>query len=322
MNWFRENRWLGTFLIVFAICTLIAIYFLFSSKSAFEEASARFNDAAAERTRLEHLNPFPNEANFRQMKKHIENYGLALKKLKEELKTQVLPVTPMAPNEFQSHLRQAMASTADKARANRVKLPENFQLGFDEFTTALPNTAAAPSLGQELAQIEVLMNILIDARVDALTAFKRMPLPEEKNAAAATPTPIPRRRTAASAPIGPKMLEQAVVDLTFTSSPSAARKVLNLIASSNQQFYIVRLLHVHNEQEKGPPREQPGAGGGSNGAAETRSTDSGQANSASTGPATGTVAGPKPTPSAAIKFIVGNEHIDVSARIEIAGFDF
>jgi hypothetical protein len=315
MNWFRENRWLGTFLIVFGVCTLIALYLLFSARSAFEEASARFNDATLERNRLEHLNPFPNEANFRQLKKHIENYGAALKKLKEELKAQVLPVTPMAPNEFQSHLRQAMTATADKARVNRVKLPENFQLGFDEFTTALPNTAAAPLLGQELAQIEALMNILIDAKVDALTVFKRMPLAEEKGAAA-TPTPVPGRRpAAAAAATGPKMLERAIVDLTFTSSPSAARKVLNQIATSNQQFCVVRLLHVHNEQEKGPPREQTAGVGG-----EGNAPNAFGATTAAAGAVPG--ATPKPTPSAAIKFIVGNEHIDVSARIEIVRFDF
>ena len=45
MNWFQQNRWLGTFLIVFGICTLLALFFLFSGKSGFEEASARFNDA-------------------------------------------------------------------------------------------------------------------------------------------------------------------------------------------------------------------------------------------------------------------------------------
>jgi hypothetical protein len=310
MNWFRENRWLGTFLIVFGVCTLVALYFLFSARSAFEEASARFNDAAAERTRLEHLHPFPNEPNFRQMKKYLADYDANLKKLKEELKSEVLQEKPMVPSEFQSHLREAMTATADKARANQVKLPDNFQLGFEEFTAALPNTAAAPLLGQELAQIEALVDILIDARVDAITAFTRMPLPEEKGAVA-TPTPTPRRRGPANSPTGPKMLERAIVDLTFSSSPSAARKVLNQIASSNRQFYIVRLLQVHNQQEKGPAREQPGGAAG-----ETRSTGSGQANLASAG------ATPKPTPSGAIKFIVGNEHIDVSARIEIVRFEF
>jgi hypothetical protein len=80
------------------------------------------------------------------------------------------------------------------------------------------------------------------------------------------------------------------------SSPFVARKVLNQIASSNQQLYIIRTLHVRNEQEKGPRRESTEAG-------------------AST-------AAPKPTPSGAIKFIVGDEHIEMSARIEMIRFTY
>jgi hypothetical protein len=53
---------------------------------------------------------------------------------------------------------------------------------------------------------------------------------------------------------------------------------------------------VRNEQEKGPRRESTEAG-------------------AST-------AAPKPTPSGSIKFIVGDEHIEMSARIEMVRFTF
>src|SRR2546430_8384878 len=75
MNWFRQNRWLGTFLIVFGICTLIAGYFFLSAKSSSDEAFSRFNESAAERSRLERLDPFPSEANYRKMKVHLENYS-------------------------------------------------------------------------------------------------------------------------------------------------------------------------------------------------------------------------------------------------------
>src|SRR5205085_2902794 len=84
--------------------------------------------------RLEHLSPFPNEENFRKTQEALDNYVASLNKLKEELKAQSVPVSPLAPNEFQSRLRQAIVNTTEKARTNRVKLPENFHLGFDEFT--------------------------------------------------------------------------------------------------------------------------------------------------------------------------------------------
>lgn len=289
MNWYRENRWLGNFLIAFAITALLALCFLFRARSGFTEASAQFNGAATERNRLEHLNPFPNEGNFRKTRAALDDYGATLTKLKAELRAQVLPVEPIAPNEFQSRLRRAIVSTTEKARANRVKLPENFHLGFDEFRTTLPTTAAAPLLGQELAQVELLFGILIDARVDAIAAVKRTTPPAEATAA---PTPPPKKPSA-PANAAPPVVERAIVDLTFTASPSAMRKVSNQIASAERQFFIVRTLYVRNQQLKGPAREQTAA-----------------------------TAGTTPPPTSAIKFIVGNEHVEITARIEMVRFAF
>ena len=300
MNWFRLNRFLGTFLIVFGIATLAALFFLWSAKSGFNEARARFDENAAELNRLQRLAPFPSETNLRKMRTQAEDYAADLNRLKDELMTRVLPVVPMAPNEFQSRLRQAMTSIGERARANRVKLPENFFLGFEEFAAALPDTAAAPLLGQQLAQVELLLGILIDARVEAVTAFRRVP------AAAASPSPVapaaaaaaPARR-GATAPAGPQLIERNAVEATFLSSPGASRRVINQIATLHQQFYVMRALHVLNEKDKGPSREV--AAGVS---------------------ATPAPAAPPGTPASALNFIVGNERIQTAARIEMLRFTF
>lgn len=311
MNWFRQNRWLGTFLIVFGFCALLAGTFLYRATSTWTVAKREFDKAAAERRRLERLDPFPNDANYQKMKVYIEKYSAALDKFKEELKTFVLPAPPLPPNEFQSRLRQVTTVTRSRASTNKVKLPDNFQLGFDEFTTTLPNTVAAPLLGQELSQIQMLMNILVDARVDSVTSFQRAHLPEEQERALApkaTPTPVPGRKTtaalgqkpAAPSTTEPKLLERNIVNLTFKATPSAARKVLNQIWGSTGQFYIIRTLYVRNEKEKGPPRE--------------KTTET---NTAATEPAA-----PNTPGNAPLNFIVGNEHIEISARIEMVRFTF
>ena len=294
MNWFQQNRFLGTFLAALGVATLASLYFVWSAKSGFNEAKARFDENAAELNRLQRLTPFPTDVNLRKMKTQAEDYGVELNKLKEELKTRVLPVVPMAPNEFQSRLRQAMASLGEKARANRVKLPDNFFLGFDEFAAALPDTAAAPLLGQQLAQAELLVNILIDARVDALTSFRRVPASEL--AAATTPAPgVARKPPAAAAAVGAQLLERSVIEASFVSSPGAGRRVLNQIATVTPQFYVVRTLHLLSEKDKGPPREGAGAA---------------------------TTAAPPANPNTALNFIVGNERIQTSARIEMLRFAF
>ena len=285
MNWYRENRWLGNFLLAVVVATLLALWFLFRGKAALSNAMIEFNNAATERSRLEHLTPFPNEDNVKKTQLELENYKVRLNTTKAELNGQVLPAPPLAPNEFQSHLRQAIVNVTERARTNRVKLPDNFHLGFDEFTAELPDAAAASSIGQQLGQVELLVNILIDNHVDAITSVRRQP-PAMEN----TPATTPGARKASASPM---VVERAVIDLAFTTSPSALRKVLNQIASSERQFLILRTLHIWNEQQKGPSREQNSEG-----------TLSAPAN------------------PAALKFIVGNEHLEAAARVELVRFSF
>ena len=83
MNWFQQNRWLGSFLISVGVATLLSAFFLWRAHNSFEKASARFNEVATERNRLENLDPFPNDANYQKLKVHIEDYGAAVEKMKE-----------------------------------------------------------------------------------------------------------------------------------------------------------------------------------------------------------------------------------------------
>lgn len=299
MNWFQQNKFLGAFLIALGGASLLLVILLLLAKSGFNRANDRLNETATELNRLQNLNPFPNPENLETMKTQTAEYGVALGKLKEELKTRVLPAGPMLPNEFQTRLRETVTKVTERARSNRVKLPPNFFLGFDEFASALPGNELAPLLGQQLAQIELITEILIDARVDAITAFKRGPLPDERGPSA-TPTPSRVRKTANE---GPKLVERSGIEVTFASSPGAARRVINQIGSASQQFFVIRTLHVSNEQDKGPSRTQA-----------TAQSALDQSSSPS--------AAPGAKPNAALNFIVGTEHIQATANIELIRFTF
>ncbi|CAN5688625.1 hypothetical protein BH20VER1_BH20VER1_07100 [soil metagenome] len=295
MNWFQQNRFLGTFLAVFGALCIAALVFLFQARSKATEARAQFDQTAMELNRLQRLTPFPNEPNLVKMRTQAEDYSARLERVKEELKTRTLPVVPMAPNEFQVRLRQAMASVAERARANKVTLPENFFLGFDEFAAALPATEAAPLLGQQLAQVELLVGIMIDARVEAITSLRRVP-----DAPAPTPTPGPRRPPNAP-PLTPAIVERSAIEASFLSTPAAARRVINQVSTAQQQLYIVRALHVLNEKDEGPSREAAAAEG------------------VAAAPSSPGAAGAGKT---ALNFIVGNERVQTSARIEMLRLAF
>jgi len=302
MNWFRQNRALGTLLIVFGSCAVFAGILLYWRWANWSDARQAFDQAATERSRLEHLDPFPNDTNYRKLQGYLDRYNTALDKFKDELKNEVVPASPLAPNEFQSRLRQATVATLSRAQTNNVKLPDKFELGFDEFASSLPDTTVAPLLGQELSQVQMLINILLDAKVDSLTSFHRAPLPEEHPASSTPPPSRAAGRTVApskTSPPAPKLVQRNLVDLTFKSSPAAARKVLNEIANSSGQLFIIRTLYVRNEKDKGPPRQRIG---------EATPTAAQQA------------ASNQPGTAAPLNFIVGNEHIEVSATIEMLRF--
>ena len=298
MKWFQQNRALATLLIVFGMCALFAGILLYWRWATWSEARQTFDQAAAEKNRLDRLDPFPNDANYRKLQGYLDRYNAALDDFKGELKKEVAPAPPLAPNEFQSRLRLATVATLNRAQTNNVKLPDKFQLGFDEFAMSLPDTAVAPLLGQELSQIQMLLNILLDAKVDSVTSFHRAPLSEE-HAVSSTPTPSPAAgRTVAAiktATPAPALLKRNVVDVTFKATPTAARKVLNQIANSSGQFFIIRTLYVHNEKDKGPLHQR-------------------------TGEPTPAAPSTQPGAGAPLNFIVGNEHIEVTATIEMLRF--
>jgi hypothetical protein len=299
--WFQQNRALGTLLIVFGIGALFVGVLLYWRWATWRDDMQTFDQAAAERSRLEQLDPFPNDANYRKLQGYLDRYSSALNKFKDELKKGVVPVPPLAPNEFQSRLRQATVATLGRAQTNNVKLPDKFVLGFDEFATGLPDTAVAPLLGQELSQIQMLINILLDAKVDSVTSFHRAPLFEERRSSSSpTPSPAGGRTAAKTSTPAPALLQRNIVDLTFKAAPAAARKVLNEIVNSSGQLFIIRTLYVHNEKDKGPSRQRTEPT-----PPQAPQTASGQAGAA-----------------APLNFIVGNEHIEVSATIEMLRFTF
>ncbi len=303
MIWFRQNKFLGSFLIAFALGALLAGAFLFYEKSAADAEQTRLETTLNELNRLRSSKPFPDTANLQKTKVQAVNYHASLGALESELKARTLPLVSLQPNEFQTQLRDAVVALTENAAANKIKLPANFYLGFDEYATSLPNSTAAPLLGQELHAITMLAGWIVDARVDALTSFTRTPLPEEKPAAPLTPAQKrgarPSKGSAGAA--GRSLLAARALDVAFSASPAAARKVLNEVATAKEQLFIIRVLNVKNQVDKGPPR----------GVAP--------ASEAAPPPPAGATPGRSgaTTPAPAIHFIVGGEHLDVSAKIEI-----
>lgn len=299
MNWWLQDRFLGSFLAGFGFATVLSLWFLFYEKGAADETQTRLESAVRELNRLQAGSPLPNEENLNKTKAQMKTYRTSLLALENELKSRTFQWLPLQPNEFQAQLRLAVTALQERAGASKVQLPANFNLGFDEYATSLPNGEAAPRLGRQLRAIEWLANATVDAHADAITSLTRSPLPEEKAAPKATPSRKPGAIAAASKASRERILESSSVNLAFSGSAAVVRRMVNQIASAKEQFYVLRTLVVKNQVARGPKRGGP----------ETAATP------------TQNAAGAKDK-EPAIAFIVGTEHLDVVARIEIVNFAF
>lgn len=304
MNWFRNNPLWGGITVALAVVLLLSAAVLWWTKGNFDAEQEQYNATMASLAQLESSNPYPSTANAQQMKTYLQNYRSSLDTFKTELSQHVIPVKPLPPNEFQMHLREALTAASANARLHRVKLPDNFNLGFPEFVAALPSATDAPKLGQELAQIQLLLNMIIEAHVDAIRTFRRAS--RDAGLASASPaSPSPRAAIATSAP---KPLERNTVEFAISGSPVSVRRVINDISTATDQFMIIRSLHVKNQRDKGPPREN---------GTEAAATATPSPTTAENPPPTSTAS---PPPITALNFIVGNEHLDLSAKVEMVNF--
>ncbi len=306
MKWLPQNQFLSVYLLGVTGAFLLCGVFLFREKAAARMGRERLEDLQRRQMQLRQAVSFPIETNCRTMKAQIESLRVSLAGLEAALRPLQFPVNSIQPDEFQTQLRKAMTSLSDRARENKVRLPENFFLGFDQYAASLPKSEAAPLLGWELDGIEWLLRTLVDAPVDSIGSLVRAPLPEEQVVHSEQPANAPSRATKMIKARGLPVVEPFVVALSFSASPATACKVLNQIASAHDQFFILRTLIVRNQVMKGPAREDSDTVKPRSGADKLRMQLSGQ-----------TTAAPGPS----IRFIVGTEHIEVAAQVEIVRFN-
>jgi hypothetical protein len=302
MNWVRENQFLSAFLGAMLAGVGALGYLLFSAYGEFSEVSGQYEKQAAELRRLQSLTPYPDEGNVKKLDEQKDDFIARIGSLQTSLAAMEFPREPLTPEQFQDKLRASVSATQDKAKQGGIKLPDKFYLGFDQYQAVPPKTAAATPLGWQLKAIELVVNQMLDSKIDSLAAITRAPLPEEGEGKPARPD------AAARAPVSQTARPLVVsypFSVSFVAEQSRFRKILNDLASTSKQFFIVRSLRLNNENEKGPPR----AGAVVADAAATPP------------PAPDKPAQPGAAPAAErLKFIVGYEKLKVTLNIEVVDF--
>jgi hypothetical protein len=249
MNWFKENPILTAILAILLTGAGAMTYFAIDAGAQYDAAVENYNTQVKNVEAIKKKSPYPtidvqekHEGYLKQYRESLETYRSSLHKME-------LPLEPITPQEFQDNLRNAVNNIRAKAQEKKVKLPEKFYLGFEDFQSQLPTPEAAPILNREFKTIQKLVNQLVDWKVDSIDLLDRkQPTPQ----AAPAPPPAQGKKPADAAPAAPKIGVRNL-SLTFTSSLEKCRYALNEIPKS-PEFLIIRNLTIENTKPAPPSR--------------------------------------------------------------------
>ena len=313
MNWVRNNRFLSTFLAVVLVGAGVLGYLLYNSLDRYEQVNSDYQTQVTELKRLQALEPYPDAASAKAYDQKRKDYTAAVNVLQADLASHEAPPVnpPPSPIQFQDRLRQVVEDVSHLAQQSGVALPDGFYLGFEQYKGSPPDATATPLLDRQLNAVADLVTILIKTRIDKLTSIKRALLPQEGGATVAA-APALRPGMPKPATSAADLVSKQTLEVAFTSLPSSLRDSLNNI-THDKRLYVIRALQVANEVDKGPVRDDgaPVPGG------------------------TGQPPGPTPAPTAPspdgvpnpplpekgpppLRYVVGQEKLDVIARIELA----
>jgi hypothetical protein len=289
MNWIKTNKFLSGFFAVMLVGIGVLGYFLFSASSAFDAADDGYQEKAREFSRLRHLQLYPNAKNLKALEAQKTEAAGMVSEFQKQLATREFPADEITPQQFQDKLKDAVTKTVEKADAAHMELPkEKFYLGFDPYEIRPPEPEAVGPLSRQLKAIQWVIEKLIEAKTTRLTSLKRTPLPEEKSLAPAANS----RKQGREERSGVELVSKFPVDLEFAGRQKSIADALNVIVgASAPQFYIPRVVRFKNQNPKGPERVAAGA-----------------SPSASAQPA------------APLGYILGEELVEASVRLEIVEF--
>jgi uncharacterized membrane protein YgcG len=310
MNWVKANKFLTGYIIVMVIGLGVLGYMVFSASSNYDDVLANYEKQSADYKQLRENHPFPSQQNLDKYKEQKVSAAKVINAFQVDLSKNEFPLEPLTPFQFQDLLKARVTDVRQKAAEGGVELDPKFFLGFSKYETTPPNPEAAAPLGRELHAIEWIVDQFIEHGVKKISALDRADLPEESSGGSRgesdrsgsgprRPSGGPGGGSRGGGPGGggaagrQDLVHYASFDITAECKQQRLQPLLNDICGPKApQFYIIRQLRIRNSQEKGPAKVTPAPD------------------------ATGT-ATDKPADT---RYIVGEENIEATVRIDIADF--
>ena len=260
MNWFKQNKFLGGFIACMVVGVGALGFLLFQAQSQYAEARTDYEMKVGELNRLEGMKPYPESANLKQVEEQKTLHVAAIDALHKNVAAAQIPLEPLAREQFQDKLREAVTRITAKAKDGGLALPPMFYVGMEKYQNEPPLPEAAPALGRQLKALEFIITKMVDEGIAGISKFERETLPEEEGKGKKEKeAPSKPGAAAGKAEKSSKnLVAYHSVQIEFTAEQSRFRSFLNTIVSEKSQFYVPRLVVVKNEKPDAPPRVQPG----------------------------------------------------------------
>jgi hypothetical protein len=266
MDWIRENKTLASIMGVFLALAAALVFLVVNAWTAFGESNDRFVAANNALATMKSANLYPSHENLTKKKTAVEDYEKKVTTLSKVLLSLQPKAEPITETDFQAKLKAKIAEIRTLA-GKTTKLPGESSLGFADYTSSLPKSAAiAQELSEYVDAAEAVTRVLIESGIESVDTFERSQLASEKGESAPTPgVPAVQANAVRKGPSGKpavpvkavaKMVERRTLTFTLTCDQGPLQKVLNRLASPSQMPYFaaIRLLRVENEKNEGPLR--------------------------------------------------------------------
>lgn len=251
MNWLKQNPILSSILGVLILASAGMTYLAIDSSVSHEQAVNLYTAEVKNVDNIKKRSLYPNEETRIKIDSQNKEYKEKISALFAKLSKMEMPLEAISPQEFQDKLRDAVNQVRSNASNKKVKLPEKFFLGFDDYQTQLPTPEMAPILFRELKNIEKYVTQLIDLQVVSIDRLERK-LAEPQP----TPTPIENTKHKKDKPQPPKAppFKFSTFNVAFTASLDKCRHAINDIPTNNA-FLIIRNLDMENSKPMPPSKK-------------------------------------------------------------------
>ncbi len=257
MSWIQENKVPAAILGLTGAGVVGLGVVLFNAWSASSAAQESYDAVNLSLANLKSAPLGPTSENLAQKQALVDAYKTSVGKLSTVLYKLQPEDKPTTNTELQAKLKTKIAEIK-KDGAGR--LPAEFNLGFDQYTSELPKSdQVASQLSTYIDSVDSIVRLFLKSGIKSIDMLERSALPSEKGEpdkpkqqAKSKAKGIQARQ--APAPIS--ITERRQVRITLRADQAAIQTVLSGLASPSEMpfFTVVRLLRIENEAQIGPPR--------------------------------------------------------------------